>query len=264
MGFARPQSPPIQGLCLAGSGAEGPSPPHRAAQEAPPLPPLASPRRKPEKAEMRSPRAAMQQPVLLNIGQSASLPMLRTNFILHSIPFDSVPKFDGLLPALLMANGRDHGLTSRLPILCDVIARCRGQRVRSHGGHAHAAGARLAPRRHLRRRNAPSPLQRISSHLSLVSCFRLPCPRPASHEPIVWRLQDGAAFVDRDGKQFRHVLNWLRDGAVPMLAANEYQRLLREAEYYRMHVWMGLASCSPVLGVYRLSNHLTLSWYFRG
>ncbi|KQJ96844.1 hypothetical protein BRADI_3g27370v3, partial [Brachypodium distachyon] len=46
---------------------------------------------------------------------------------------------------------------------------------------------------------------------------------------------DGAAFVDRDGKQFRHVLNWLRDGAVPMLAANEYQRLLREAEYYRMH-----------------------------
>ncbi|TKV98119.1 hypothetical protein SEVIR_9G539100v4 [Setaria viridis] len=38
----------------------------------------------------------------------------------------------------------------------------------------------------------------------------------------------GTVFVDRDGKHFRHVLNWLRDGAIPVLSESEYQQLLRE------------------------------------
>ncbi|XP_072973999.1 FH protein interacting protein FIP2 [Typha angustifolia] len=44
----------------------------------------------------------------------------------------------------------------------------------------------------------------------------------------------GMIFVDRDGKHFRHILNWLRDGVVPILQESEYQELLREAEYYQL------------------------------
>lgn len=43
-------------------------------------------------------------------------------------------------------------------------------------------------------------------------------------------------FVDRDGKHFRHILNWLRDGVVPTLKDSEYSELLREAEYYQLLV----------------------------
>ncbi|KAK9058750.1 hypothetical protein SSX86_023592 [Deinandra increscens subsp. villosa] len=45
---------------------------------------------------------------------------------------------------------------------------------------------------------------------------------------------EGCVFVDRDGKHFRHVLNWLRDGAVPDLTKSEFSELLREAEYYQL------------------------------
>ncbi|CAL4920849.1 unnamed protein product [Urochloa decumbens] len=50
----------------------------------------------------------------------------------------------------------------------------------------------------------------------------------------------GTVFVDRDGKHFRHVLNWLRDGAIPVMSESEYQQLLREAEYYQL---LGLVDC---------------------
>lgn len=46
----------------------------------------------------------------------------------------------------------------------------------------------------------------------------------------------GIVFVDRDGKYFRHILNWLRDGIIPTLTDSEYQELLREAEYYQLIV----------------------------
>lgn len=46
----------------------------------------------------------------------------------------------------------------------------------------------------------------------------------------------GYVFVDRDGKHFRHILNWLRDGVVPTLKDYEYSELLREAEYYQLRV----------------------------
>ncbi|KAL4276498.1 hypothetical protein AHAS_Ahas20G0213200 [Arachis hypogaea] len=32
----------------------------------------------------------------------------------------------------------------------------------------------------------------------------------------------GYVFVDRDGKHFHHILNWLRDGVVPILEDSEY------------------------------------------
>lgn len=44
----------------------------------------------------------------------------------------------------------------------------------------------------------------------------------------------GYVFVDRDGKHFRHILNWLRDGVVSTLSESEYSELLREAEYFQL------------------------------
>ena len=46
----------------------------------------------------------------------------------------------------------------------------------------------------------------------------------------------GYVFIDRDGKHFRHILNWLRDGVVPTLKDTQYLELLREAEYYQLLV----------------------------
>ncbi|XP_057998449.1 FH protein interacting protein FIP2 isoform X5 [Hevea brasiliensis] len=46
--------------------------------------------------------------------------------------------------------------------------------------------------------------------------------------------EKGYVFVDRDGKHFRHILNWLRDGVVPTLTDAEYSELMREAEYYQL------------------------------
>ncbi|RZC77808.1 hypothetical protein C5167_001966 [Papaver somniferum] len=46
--------------------------------------------------------------------------------------------------------------------------------------------------------------------------------------------EKGPVFVDRDGKHFRHILNWLRDGAIPVLKDSEFLELLREAEYYQL------------------------------
>lgn len=42
-------------------------------------------------------------------------------------------------------------------------------------------------------------------------------------------------FLDRDGTHFRHILNWLRDGAItPEMETSIYHELLQEAEYYRL------------------------------
>ncbi|XP_027922404.1 FH protein interacting protein FIP2 isoform X2 [Vigna unguiculata] len=56
----------------------------------------------------------------------------------------------------------------------------------------------------------------------------------------------GYVFVDRDGKHFRHILNWLRDGVVPTLEEYQYSELLREAEYYQL---LGLID-----GIYAVLN----------
>lgn len=63
---------------------------------------------------------------------------------------------------------------------------------------------------------------------------------------------NGYVFVDRDGKHFRHILNWLRDGVVPTLKDSEYSELLREAEYYQL---LGLiAGIGDVLNNKRKEN----------
>nr|PNR34563.1 hypothetical protein PHYPA_024380 [Physcomitrium patens] len=40
--------------------------------------------------------------------------------------------------------------------------------------------------------------------------------------------------IDRDGSHFRHILNWLLEGVIPMLEIPVYQELLREPEYYQI------------------------------
>lgn len=59
-------------------------------------------------------------------------------------------------------------------------------------------------------------------------------------------ILQGMIFVDRDGKHFRHILNWLRDGVVPALQESEYHELLREAEYYQLLVNNVLHGCYKV------------------
>ncbi|KAF3508692.1 hypothetical protein F2Q69_00001235 [Brassica cretica] len=44
----------------------------------------------------------------------------------------------------------------------------------------------------------------------------------------------GYIFIDRDGKHFRHILNWLRDGIAPTLSDPDCSELLREADYYQL------------------------------
>ncbi|CAH2069917.1 unnamed protein product [Thlaspi arvense] len=46
--------------------------------------------------------------------------------------------------------------------------------------------------------------------------------------------QTGCVFIDRDGKHFRHILNWLRDGIAPSLSDHDCSELLREADYYQL------------------------------
>jgi len=48
--------------------------------------------------------------------------------------------------------------------------------------------------------------------------------------------EDGSVFIDRDGRHFHHVLNYLRDRAAfaPPLDANESSELLKEAQFYQL------------------------------
>eukprot|EP00897_Mesotaenium_endlicherianum_P008140 jgi/Mesen1/7354/ME000379S06591 len=55
------------------------------------------------------------------------------------------------------------------------------------------------------------------------------------HLVVTERGKD-SIFIDRDGKHFRHVLNWLRDGVIPPLDRVIYQELLHEAQYYQLTV----------------------------
>ncbi|TQE04603.1 hypothetical protein C1H46_009796 [Malus baccata] len=44
----------------------------------------------------------------------------------------------------------------------------------------------------------------------------------------------GYVFIDRDGKHFRHILNWLRDGEIPKFEASQYAEIVKEAKYYQL------------------------------
>lgn len=44
--------------------------------------------------------------------------------------------------------------------------------------------------------------------------------------------ENGRIFIDRSGALFGIILDWLRNGTLPFLQAQEKQRLLKEADYY--------------------------------
>lgn len=57
------------------------------------------------------------------------------------------------------------------------------------------------------------------------------------------RDESGVYFLDRDGRVFYHILNWLRDGTIPIgLSRVDRLELLNETRYYR------LASLHDMLG----------------
>jgi len=56
----------------------------------------------------------------------------------------------------------------------------------------------------------------------------------SGNEPIL-RDVDGSFCIDRDGRLFQHILNYLRDGSVPVgLTHVQRLELLREAKWYRL------------------------------
>lgn len=57
--------------------------------------------------------------------------------------------------------------------------------------------------------------------------------RMFSGEHPVLRDQDGCFVIDRDGRHFHHILNYLRDGSVPLgLSRVDRLDLLREVDFY--------------------------------
>ncbi|EPS66885.1 hypothetical protein M569_07890 [Genlisea aurea] len=58
--------------------------------------------------------------------------------------------------------------------------------------------------------------------------------------------EKGYVFIDRDGKHFRHILNWFRDGTVPSLEEPQISELLREAEYYQLQGLMNSIKASLI------------------
>lgn len=84
------------------------------------------------------------------------------------------------------------------------------------------------------------------SHRGVALCSSMIKGKSTSLEYIIQilifdhiELLQGYIFVDRDGKHFRHILNWLRDGIFPTLTEAKFLELLREAEYYQLLVSHG-------------------------
>ena len=49
------------------------------------------------------------------------------------------------------------------------------------------------------------------------------------------KQEDNSIFIDRDGRLFHHILNWLRDRQVPYeLSTADFAALLHEAKFYQL------------------------------
>lgn len=58
-----------------------------------------------------------------------------------------------------------------------------------------------------------------------------------------------AVFIDRDGTHFRHILNWLRDGVIPLLDPAAYTELQREAQFYQLNVCLPIHTLQWSMGL---------------
>lgn len=61
-------------------------------------------------------------------------------------------------------------------------------------------------------------------------------PRQCLPSPRWCCTLQGTIFLDRDGKHFRHILNWLRDASIPYPNNALYHELLQEADYFQLRV----------------------------
>ncbi|KAK9933734.1 hypothetical protein M0R45_020910 [Rubus argutus] len=57
-------------------------------------------------------------------------------------------------------------------------------------------------------------------------------PHPCGRHTL--RLEKGYVFIDRNGKHFGYILDWLRTGVVPTLKHNKYTDLKLEADYFQL------------------------------
>lgn len=78
--------------------------------------------------------------------------------------------------------------------------------------------------------------------------------RMFSGEHPVMRDEDGSFVIDRDGRLFHHILNYLRDGSVPIgLTRVERLELLRELDFYGLMSLYNIVG-GPTVAAARLSG----------
>lgn len=76
----------------------------------------------------------------------------------------------------------------------------------------------------------------------------------------VLRDADGCYFIDRDGRQFHHILNYLRDGTLPIgLSRVDRLELLREADFYGLKSLYGFIG-GPTVQAAMMTGGGTGAW----
>src|SRR5262249_14250075 len=83
----------------------------------------------------------------------------------------------------------------------------------------------------------------VNYDTSLVTLRRDPGSMLAAMFSGMYTLETDASgryFIDRDGKHFDIVLNYLRDNQVERLPEDVQERVLREAKYYNLQGLIGL------------------------
>ena len=81
----------------------------------------------------------------------------------------------------------------------------------------------------------------LSCHFKLLIVL-LPLPLPLllqflsiQRYPLLTDPKDGSIFIDRDGEQFRYILNFLRNSDCPLpKGETEREELKMEASYYQL------------------------------
>eukprot|EP00299_Pterocystis_sp_00344_P005812 c17548_g1_i1.p1 GENE.c17548_g1_i1~~c17548_g1_i1.p1 ORF type:complete len:277 (-),score=34.05 c17548_g1_i1:72-902(-) len=76
---------------------------------------------------------------------------------------------------------------------------------------------------------------------------------------------DTTFFIDRDAKQFRHILNYLRDGTIPILhQVEDRSELLREAKFYGVKDLVDWCGTESSLETAHLSQHALVLRQYAG
>jgi len=78
--------------------------------------------------------------------------------------------------------------------------------------------------------------------------------RMFSGEHPVLSDKDGSVIIDRDGRHFNHILNYLRDGSVPLgLSRKDRVELLREIDFYGLRTFYSIVG-GPMVAAAQMSG----------